>query len=374
MVLRLRLACLAAFFALTSVGFAAAQSETCGPPVFSPEASTACAGIGPDQACYGSPEVLAVFSDAAQVFETPGDIVDLSAVESLALSAPIGAETPALAYLRLAGEDGADVYLVLYGEVAFVPDDSGGYRIESGASDSDCIAPAGGLLVYSTGAASLTLNGVVLDFGAGMIHLATSGNGLAITVVDGSVEAASGESSVTLGADQTATVPPDEDGVPSEPSEPAEADALSGFGDLFAALSPLSASTHGNFLSFSAPTAEIVPTAGLWDLESYYISPVPVCPDGGYVEGAERQPPQSPRAVEFDFSDGVSLESFVQQLTGAVPAARYDHPAPNLYTALSPTNIEVSLYVMSATEMIFITVYSQVNCSVQTVNWWVLTE
>jgi hypothetical protein len=68
------------------------------------------------------------------------------------------------------------------------------------------------------------------------------------------------------------------------------------------------------------------------------------------------------------------LESYVEQLTGSIPPAAYDNPAPNVYTALGENEIEVSLYVMSESEMIFTTEHWQVECRVQTVNWWILQE
>lgn len=375
---------LAVLLIFTGHSFTYAQDDTCGVFLGSPyaAASEACSSLEPNQVCYGNPLVEAELSDPALAFEAPGDVVDISAIESLSLSPETtSSSSGGIVYLRLTDEEaGTDIYVVLYGVVTLLPDEDGGYIIETGEPPEGCTPFASGVLIYSAGEvpASIVMNSVTLDIVAGITHLATGEEGeLVITVLEGSVDVTSSDETVSLEVDESTTVLLDEegiaDGTPSE-SVAIEADILDVPEEILDGFPASSGSGTENFMTFSPPDGMIVPTAGTWYLESYYVSPVPVCPGGGFIEGSERQPPPAPRTAEFDFSGGVSLEAYVEQLTGSVPPATYDNPTANVYTALGENDIEVTLYVISETEMVFTTVHTQVDCRVQTVNWWMLQE
>lgn len=374
---------LAVFLILAGYSFSYAQDdETCGVYLGSPyeAASTACDGLGPNQVCYGNPLVEAELSDPALTFEAPGDTVDISVVESLSLSPETTTSgSGGIVHMRLTDEEtGADIYVVLYGVVTLLPDEDGGYLIETGEPPEGCTPFPSGVLVSSAGDASIVINGVTLDMGAGIVHLATDEEGeLAVTVLEGSADVTSGDETVSLAADETTTIALDETGlaagIPAE-SEAAGVDSLGVPAELLDGFGTAIEPGRENFLTFSPPGNVIIPTAGTWYLESFYVSPVPVCPNGGYISGTERRPPATPRTQDFDFSAGVSLESYVEQLTGSIPPAIYDNPAPNVYTALGDNEIEVTLFIMSETEMVFTTEHWQVDCREQTVNWWMLQE
>jgi hypothetical protein len=268
----------------------------------------------------------------------------------------------------------------LYGVVTLLPDEDGGFIVETGEPPEGCTPFASGVLIYSAGEApaSIVMNGVTLEVVTGIAHLATGEEGdLTVTVLEGSADVTASDETITLGIDETTTVTLDEagiaDGTPTE-STITEVETLGVPEEIFDGFSEPVGAGRENFLTFAPPSGVIIPTAGTWYLESMYASPVPVCPNGGFIEGSERQPPPAPQTVEFDFSDGVSLESYVEQLTGSIPPAIYDNPAPNVYTALGENEIEVTLYVMSETEMVFTTEHWQVDCRLQTVNWWMLQE
>lgn len=346
-------------------------------------AVAACPNLEPNQACYGNPLVEAELSDPALAFAAPGDVVDISAIESLALSPEDPtAGTGGIVYLRLSDEDtGADIYAVLYGNITLLPEEEGGFTVETPEPPEDCTPVASGLLLYSSGdtPARLVLNGVALELLAGTAYVTSAEDGaLTINLLEGSAEITSNDEAVSLEAGESTTITLDEAGIAD--SVPSEAEALVEIAlgvpeELLDSLAAYSEGGTDNFMTFTPPDTVIVPTAGTWYVESIYVSPVPVCPNGGFIQGIERQPPPTPQTAEFDFSDGVSLESFVEQLTGSVPPATFDNPAPNVYTALDSANdIEVALYIMSETEMVFTTIHSQVGCREQSVNWWMLQE
>lgn len=202
--------------AATSIVYA--QDDVCGIYMGSPYAVAleACSDLEPNQVCYGNPLVEAELDDPDLTFAAPGDAVDISAVESLNLSPEtLSAASGGIVHMRLTDEEAeTDIYVALYGVVTLTPDEDGGYVIETGEPPEGCTPFPSGVLVYSADDVSIVINGVTLEIGAGVVHLATNEAGeLVITVLEGVADVTAGEETVTLGVDEFTTVPLDSDGI-----------------------------------------------------------------------------------------------------------------------------------------------------------------
>ncbi len=333
----------AAGFTLLLTGAAAAsmQSLTCADTADAMTlAAEVCTDLDTNTLCYGHPLVYADLIDTALTFETPGDRVPFGDVRSVT-TYPYDPDTGewGIAYLNAVDAAGSEIELLLYGAVTLVHE-SDGLQMEFSA-ETLCADAPGGIIARAPDGAEIMVNGETITL---------TETPVIFTMQDGELVT----TPLVLTTGET---------------DEGESDAPDSLFEAYESIPPAGGAYA--IETFNPAAGVIIPTAGTWYLESYSAHLVAAC-DGEYI-GADRRPPDSAEPAEFDFSGGVSVDSFVEQLMGSVPPAEFDNPAPNIYTGLgeiSSGTIELTLYVMSETEMIYSIVHTQVRCRVQLLEWW----
>lgn len=208
--------------------------------------NTLCADTARNQLCYGNSTLHVEPFDRATglQFESPGDIVDLYEVRSLALN-PMNAETGewGMGLMRLQANlpdtlPGQNVTFILIGDTSVERVDSGDdtispmqiFYFRSGIGDAPCAeAPQSGLLVQTPQGnrrVDLTINEVNINIGS-TIFLQAEPDGLfAIYVLEGEISIETFDVSRSVSAGQRVTIPLDDALHPNgEPAEPQSYDA-----------------------------------------------------------------------------------------------------------------------------------------------------
>ncbi len=169
-------------------------------------ADTACQDTGRNQACYGNIDMTAQPQPDAPnfTFNKVGDIVDVSALQSLVLS-PMdeSAGKWGVALLRLQANipdtlPGQNVTFLLFGDVeidnAVAPEDTTqhpmqAFYLRTGANDAPCDeAPESGLLVQTPEGVeevSFNINGVDVQMGSTVLFQADVDNGMTVSTLEG---------------------------------------------------------------------------------------------------------------------------------------------------------------------------------------------
>jgi hypothetical protein len=309
-------------------------------------ANEACLALEENQVCYGHPEVLAELSDPLVTFEEVGDRVPSDTVITLSTS-PYNAETNTwgIAYVRVVNADGTEILIMLFGGATLV-NDADGLRVEI-VEDTSCVGTPSGIIVSASDVTEITVNGETFP----VTQVPT-----ALTVNVGELEA------LILGGEGSEL--PDDGSLENLPSSVVES---------FTLVLGSDASAIQTFESTSSAT--LTPTTGTWYNESSSATLISAC--AGEFTGSPRRPPAESWTAEFDFSDGISVEAFIMQLMGRVPPAEFANPAPNIYTAQAEIGgepAELTLTVVSETEMVYSLVFYQVRCRVQAIDWWMLQD
>ena len=305
-------------------------------------AQAACPEVAPDQACYGHPQVAAELTDLALSFAHPGDTVPLSSITSISTTAYNEATGDwGIVHLRTIEIDGVSVELIVFGAATVTHD---GDQL---AITIDGISPCAG-----------APNEIIARAIGGDTPVEILINGLPISITPTPVLISIGEDNAVqlLLLETSGAVEPDDE-------------------SLWTGFEALPASNVRAVQRFASSSSSlIIPRTGMWNVTAYSAFLIEPC-EGEFI-GADRAVP-SPRLVEFDFGGGMSFEAYLEQLTGRVPPGEYAHPATNLYTGLSEISsgpIEVTLTVVSETEMIFTMIHTQVYCRVQSIDWWQFVE
>ncbi|MEQ8672371.1 MAG: hypothetical protein RLP44_15815 [Aggregatilineales bacterium] len=216
-------------------------------------ADLACTDTGRNQACYGNVLINAEPTDAATdfVFDTTGDIVDLTEIQSLLLNGLDEATQEwGVAILRVQANipnslPGQNVTFVLFGDVEIADASADGqnpmqaFYFSNGIGESACSeAPSGMLVQTPEGVAevSLTMNGVDVTLGSTAFIQASAPDeetgtegALTFNLLEGGATVTADGTAVDVEAGMFTTIPLDEDlNAAGEPAEP-EPYATDGF-------------------------------------------------------------------------------------------------------------------------------------------------
>lgn len=229
------------------------------------------------------------------------------------------------------------MHLMLFGDVVLTNDPEDGLSLAVAEMDDDVCdgAPSGVFASAPDGESSITINGEVFEIDCLPLGLTFSDGEPTLLEAGG---------------------------------EDVDADLLDGLLDAY---SPPASSALDIQTFESTSSTPIIPSVGLWVLESTSATLIEAC-EGEYT-GKMRGAPNSPASTEFDFSDGFSAEEYLLQQVGIVPEADYDNPAPNIYTAETTIGVAaayLTLTVVSETEIVYSFVHRQVYCYVQLIEWW----
>jgi hypothetical protein len=203
---------------------------------------TACQNTDRDEACYGNISVVADPQPDAETFEfdSPGDVAGLSSIAGLRLSSMnAAADEWGLSLMRLQASlaEGGDefVEVLLFGNVELedASQDTSefgamqAFYFRSGMDDRPCeAAPDSGILIQTpegVGEITLLVNEVVIDLGSTAYLQAEAGNQMVISVVEGEGTVTAFETSVSVPAGTSVSVPLDENGVASGAPQAAQA-------------------------------------------------------------------------------------------------------------------------------------------------------
>ena len=199
---------------------------------------SACTELGHNEACYGNTLLSAEFTDTQdQQFEDVGDIVDalnLTSLKTESIDLEQGVWGIALMQLLadLPEDEDYALTLVLLGDAQLDTtenDEFQAFTLNSGENSTCTSAPDGLLVQAPTGQrARIVVNGVELTFSSAAFLTAEPDDQMTIQVMEGSVDAASDNQTVTIVSGFYSSVPLDEltaDGAPSE-AEPFEFDHI----------------------------------------------------------------------------------------------------------------------------------------------------
>jgi hypothetical protein len=197
-----------------------------------------CAETGRNQACYGNVTLTAEPQPDVEdfVFDVPGDIANVADMQSLTLSNMDESVSGwGIALMRLQADlpdtlPGQNVTVLLFGDVDV--EDAGGdtpmqaFTFRSGIGDAPCeAAPDSGILIQTPeGAAEVTLmvNGAKITLGSTIYLQAVAGEAMTIAVIEGQITVTAFDTTVSVPAGMTASVPVDENRVVSGPPNEAE--------------------------------------------------------------------------------------------------------------------------------------------------------
>lgn len=332
----------------------------------------ACAELEDGEICYGNPSVTAVANAGASLnFTNMGDRAAIDDVASLSLSAAdSGEETWGTVVLR----QGA-VTKVIFGGAIFDP--ATGRFTASGEADCGNTPPQ--IMLFSSDESSVSINGVGITFKGIMLLTLDADGTLRVRLLGGTAGVTAADETVTLENGTMTGILLDEDGLAAEtPSDALEyvREDVNPYFSLYTFMGeedyPLPVPAAG----------EILPGSGRWQLmlTSTYQYTACLVETLGAPENRINQTPSQETIVEFDFSEGISIQIFLEQQIGSTPPdAVYINPIPNLYKAFAYRRIppiEFWLTVVSETEIVTATIYyvdedrEPGSCGIISFNYW----
>jgi hypothetical protein len=332
----------------------------------------ACGELADGDACYGNASVEVSANEGASLsFENAGDRAAIEDIASFELSAANSAdESWGTVVLR---QD--TVTSVIFGAANFEP--ATGHFRASGESDCENTPPQ--ILLFGAEESSTTINGVEISF-SGIVLLSLDADGmLNVYLLGGMAEITAVDGTVSLETDTMTSLVLGEDGLAAEtPSDASEyeGEALNPYFSLY------SFSGGEDYPLPIPPASTIIPRSGRWQLMRFSGYQYNACPGAtmGSPEGRVDQEPDPEIIVDFDFSEGFSIQTFVEQQTGfPPPEAVYINPIPNLYKAFDYSEtppIEFWLTVVSDSNIVSTTIYyvdqdrEVGSCGVISFNYW----
>ncbi len=332
---------------LMSVTLAFAQDE-CTTVVADALTATdaACTGLGRNQACFGNVNITTTLADSSLVFQSKGDVVELTEIERMTLS-PYDELTGAwgVAVMNVQANipetvPGQGVTFLLFGDVDI---SNGGDAMEafyfsSGVGTAGCKESGSGILINTPeGAGTITLiaNNVTIDLGSTAVLTAQADDFMTIALTEGNATVtADGESQEFEGGFQV-SVPVNEDleaiGAPSEP-EPIPEETLETLPDIMEFIELVEDEDSEDSDSSDETVASggtIVPLSGNWAFTVTSVAPSAGCPAG--MAEAMTSAPIPTSYVEF--GDTFDLQTMMENTSEEMPAGiTYANPSPNVYT------------------------------------------
>lgn len=328
---------------LLSVSMAVAQ-DVC--PDIVAEALTAtdsfCSQIGRNEACYGNLQISAELADEDLVFESQGDIVELTEVERLTLSPLIEESTQwGVALLNVQANipdtvPGQGVMFLLFGDVDIenAGDAMEAFYFSSGVGEAACNEAENGIMIHTpegVGMVSLIANDVTIELGSTAVLTAQPDDLMTIALLEGNATVTADDVSQEFEGGFQVTVPLNEDleaiGPPSEP-EPIPDDIIGSAPDIM--LYVEEAETSDEFDDDTASVEnDIVPLSGLWSFAVDSVDVSEGCPPGMADAMTSAPIPSS----EVEFGDTFDLQTMMES-TGDMGDmdVTYDNPEPNMYT------------------------------------------
>jgi hypothetical protein len=352
---------------------ALAQDETCDMTIDAALAlpASVCDDVPDGEMCLANVYVEAVPRDGASLrFNDPGDTAAIEDVASLTLSP---ADASDLTWgMVVFHQDG--VTMVLVGGATYDVETA----VFTPTEESDCADASPQILLLADDEAIITINGMEINF-SGTVHITLTEDGeLRVHTVSGMAVVMVDTEMAIVEEAMEVIIPLDEAGMVGAPSE-AEAYMGEDVTDFVAAF-PYSSSGE----AFPMPaTSDIAPNNGLWRVELTSVYQYTPCPGetlGPPSERINRVPSRDTSAV-FDFSDGVSIPSWVLQQTGnEPPEAEYTNPAPGLLKAAvigaDDPPVEFWLAIESETRITTATIYyvdqdrTPGSCGIISFNYW----
>lgn len=332
---------------LLSVSIVFAQDDAC--PTIVAEALAAadeeCSDLERNTACYGNFLIDAVATDTEFAsFEAPGDIADLTTIESMTLS-PMDTEEEVWGVAVMSVQanlpdtnPGQNVTFLLFGDVEIenAGDAMEAFYFRSGIGDSACAeAPDSGILIRTpegTGNINLTVNDVEIELGSTAYLTAEAEEEMTIALLDGQAAVEAEDESQVVDAGFYVTVPMDENlsaaGPPSEPQEiESDSEALP-----TASLPEGDEEGSGEGEDVAAASGdEIVPLSGTWVWSVTNVS----SSGAGCFPGVDEQIAAAIDQVTIpnaEFEEGFTLESAFAEGAADLPAGTtFSNPEPNLH-------------------------------------------
>jgi hypothetical protein len=303
-----------------------------------------CEATGRNQACYGNVNLEAESQQDVEDFDfsAPGDIEDVSALQSLTLSSQVeegGEWGVVLMQLQANLPDslpGQNVTFVLFGAVEIengVEDTSDSelapmqaFYFKSGGGDAPCAeAPDSGILVQTPEGArkiEFTVNEVNVTLGSTAYLQAQAGGVMTASVVEGEATVTADGVTVTVPAGNQVTVPLDAQGVADDPpSDPQPYDATK-MAVLPFRLLPRAITLTGD---------SIIPAEGEWQWTNGTPSQEGECPPGAVNFVVPAFTPRGPFQLPGDEFDLLILFNAAFSASGPPPGAEFSNPDPNTY-------------------------------------------
>lgn len=332
----------------------------------------ACTGIGRNEACFGNVNITTTLADTTLIFQSQGDVVDLTEIERMTLSPYDEATgTWGVAVMNVQANipdtvPGQGVMFLLFGDVDI---SNGGDAMEafyfsSGVGTAGCQESANGILINTPeGAGMITLvaNNVTIDLGSTALLTAQPDDMMTIALTEGNATVtAEGESQTFEGGFQV-NIPVNEDleavGAPTEP-EPIPEEDLEALPDIMAFIEDVDGDATDEVVAGDA----IVPQSGSWTSTTVSLTGSEGCPPGM----TEMMVPEI-STESVDFGGEFDLQTFISLMTveGTLPGMTYSNPQPNVYVMeyseqgasltwtmnlLSETSMQSS-FVMDMTDM-----------------------
>lgn len=355
---------------LLSVSMAVAQ-DLC--PDIVAEALTAtdsfCSQIGRNEACYGNLQITAELADEDLVFESQGDIVELTEVERLTLSPLVEESTQwGVALLNVQANipdtvPGQGVMFLLFGDVDIenAGDAMEAFYFSSGVGEAACNEAENGIMINTPegiGMVSLIANDVTIELGSTAILTAQPDDLMTITLLEGNAMVTAEDVTQEFEGGFQVTVPLNEDleaiGPPSEP-EPIEEDIIGSAPDIMLYVEDSETSDESDDDTASVEN-DIVPLSGLWSFAVDSVDASEGCPPGMADAMTSAPIPSS----EVEFGDTFDLQTMMES-TGDMGDmdVTYDNPEPNMYTmAFTQEGVTLSWTMILVSDSLMTGAYS----------------
>lgn len=197
---------------------------------------TTCQDVGRNQACYGNLLVETALRDSAVIFDNPGDVTNISNIESMTLSSlNVNNEQWGFAIMQIQANlpdtiPGQNVTFILFGGTQITPqgqvNGTESFYVETGIGSPDpCnAAPENGLLIQTPESdvrVNFTLNGVDFELGSTAYVQAEPNAEMVINLVEGEAQVSAEGETQTVTAGARTRISLDAEGLAdSPPSEP----------------------------------------------------------------------------------------------------------------------------------------------------------
>jgi len=307
----------------------------------------ACTGVGRNEACFGNVNITTTLADETLIFQSQGDIVELTEIERMTLS-PYDEDTGSwgVALMNVQANipdtvPGQGVTFLLFGDVDIenAGDAMEAFYFSSGVGTAGCNEAENGIIINTpegVGTVTLVANDVTIDLGSTAVLTAQPDDLMTIALTEGEATVtAEGESQTFEGGFQV-TVPVDEDlqaaGVPSEP-EPIPEEDTETLPDVMEFVEDTDEDSDEDTTE-SDETVEaggnIVPLSGTWQFTVAEVLASDGCPPGM----AEAMTSTPIPASYTEFGDTFNLQTLMENTnTEGMPAdITYGNPEPNVYT------------------------------------------